>query len=84
MSEPIQPTRSQRAKALAQAARERIFRSFTNADASRAVVPFESARAEDCTRLEERSENEPAMAESYIRGRNHEIRKEKARRVAPA
>ncbi len=66
INEPIEPARAQRAKALAQAARDRIFRSFTNADAARAVVQFEFARGEDCSRTEERSGNKPATAEDYI------------------
>jgi hypothetical protein len=48
---------------LAKAARDRIFRSFTNADATSAAVPFELARVEDCSRPEERSGNEPATNE---------------------
>src|SRR5262245_4627265 len=49
INDPIKPARAQGAKALAQAARERILRSFTNADAiaaARAEVPVEFARAE--------------------------------------
>jgi 1-acyl-sn-glycerol-3-phosphate acyltransferase len=65
IDEPIEPALAQRANALAQAARDRIFRSFTNADAARAVVPFEFSRAEDCSRSKERSGNEPATAEDY-------------------
>jgi lyso-ornithine lipid O-acyltransferase len=84
INEPIEPARAQWAKALAQTARERIFRSFTNADAARAVVPFEFTRAEDCSRSEERGGKEPARAQDYIRGRNHESGREKTGRIAPA
>jgi 1-acyl-sn-glycerol-3-phosphate acyltransferase len=71
ISEPIKPARAQRAKVLAHLARERIFRSFVNADAiaaARAEVPIEFARAEACPRSEERAGNEPATAEDYIVG----------------
>jgi hypothetical protein len=53
INEPIEPSHAQRSKALAQAARDRIFRSFTNVDAARLAVPFEIARVEDCSRPEE-------------------------------
>jgi lyso-ornithine lipid O-acyltransferase len=69
INEPINPARAQRAKVLAQAARDRIFRSFANADAisaARAEVPVEFARAEACPQPEERTGNEPATAEDYI------------------
>ena len=69
INEPINPTRAQRAKVLAQAARDRIFRSFANADAisaARAEVPVEFARAEACPQPEGRAGNEPATAEDYI------------------
>ena len=71
INEPIKPARAQRAKVLAQMARERIFRSFANADsiaAAQAEVPVEFARAEACPRSEERAGNEPATAEDYIVG----------------
>src|SRR5262245_28828425 len=71
INEPIKPTRALRAKVLAQMARERIFRSFANADsiaAARAEVPVEFARAEACPQSEERAGNEPATAEDYIVG----------------
>ncbi|HZF41073.1 MAG TPA: lysophospholipid acyltransferase family protein [Blastocatellia bacterium] len=71
IDEPIKPARAQRANLLARAARERIFRSFANADAiaaARAEVPIEFARAEVCSRPEERPGNEPATAEDYIVG----------------
>jgi fibronectin type 3 domain-containing protein len=84
INEPIEPSHAQRSKALAQAARDRIFRSFTNVDAARAAIPFELARVEDCSRPEERSRNEPATAEDSIRGRNHESGREEAGRIAPA
>src|SRR5262249_51420870 len=66
ISEPIKPARAQRSKVLAHLARERIFRSFANADAiaaARAEVPIEFARAEACPRSEERAGNDPATAE---------------------
>jgi 1-acyl-sn-glycerol-3-phosphate acyltransferase len=69
INEPINPSRAQRAKVLAQAARDRIFRSFANADAisaARAEVPVEFARAEACPQQEEWTRNEPATAEDYI------------------
>jgi 1-acyl-sn-glycerol-3-phosphate acyltransferase len=69
INEPINPARAQRAKVLAQAARDRIFRSFANAEAisaARAEVPVEFARAEACPQPEERTGNEPATAEDYI------------------
>jgi len=71
INEPIKPARAQRAKALAQTARERIFRSFANADAisaARAEVPVEFARAEACLQPEELTRNEPVTAEDYIVG----------------
>jgi 1-acyl-sn-glycerol-3-phosphate acyltransferase len=69
INEPINPSRAQRAKVLAQAARDRVFRSFANADAisaARAEVPVEFARAEACPQPEEWTGNEPATAEDYI------------------
>src|SRR5215475_14791292 len=69
INEPIKPARARRAKVLAQIARERIFRSFANADAisaARAEVPVEFARAEACPQPEGRPGNEPATAEDYI------------------
>jgi lyso-ornithine lipid O-acyltransferase len=69
INEPINPSRAQLAKELAQAARDRIFRSFANADAisaARAEVPVEFARAEPCPQQEEWTRNEPATAEDYI------------------
>jgi len=69
IDEPINPSRAQRAKVLAQAARDRIFRSFANADAilaARAEVPVEFARAEACPQPDEWTRNEPATAEDYI------------------
>jgi 1-acyl-sn-glycerol-3-phosphate acyltransferase len=71
IDESIKPARAQRAKILAQVARERIFRSFANADAisaARAEVPIEFARADACSHSEERTGNEPATAEDYIVG----------------
>ena len=71
IDEPIKPARAQRAKVLAQMARERIFRSFVNADAiaaARAEVPVEFARAEAGPRSEERAGNEPATVEDYVVG----------------
>jgi 1-acyl-sn-glycerol-3-phosphate acyltransferase len=71
INEPIKPARSQRAKVLAQVARERILRSFANAEAiaaARTEVPVEFARAEAGPRLEELSGNEPTTAEHYIFG----------------
>ena len=71
INEPIAPARAQRANALAQTARERIFRSFTNADdeaSAHAKVPFEFARAEHCSRSEERNGNENATAMDLIIG----------------
>jgi 1-acyl-sn-glycerol-3-phosphate acyltransferase len=71
INETITPARAQRANALAQMARERIFRSFTNADdeaSAHAKVPFEFARAEDSSRPEERDANEKATAMDLIIG----------------
>jgi hypothetical protein len=71
INETIAPARARRAKALAEMARERIFRSFTNADneaPATAKVPFEFARAEDCSRPEEREGNEKATALDLIIG----------------
>ena len=71
IDESIKPARAQRAKVLARVARERIFRSFANADAisaARAEVPIEFARADACPHSEERTGNEPATAEDYIVG----------------
>ncbi len=71
IDESIKPARAQRAKVLARMARERIFRSFANADAiaaARAEVPIEFARADACPHSEERTGNEPATAEDYIVG----------------
>ena len=69
IDESIKTARSQRAKVLARVARERIFRSFANADAiaaARAEVPVEFARADARAQPEERTGNEPATAEDYI------------------
>lgn len=71
IDESIKPARAQRAKDLARVARERIFRSFANADAisaARAEVPIEFARADACPHSGERTGNEPATAEDYIVG----------------
>jgi lyso-ornithine lipid O-acyltransferase len=71
INESIKPARAQRAKVLAQLARERVFRSFANADAisaARAEVPIEFAKAETGPQPEERPGNEPATAEDYIVG----------------
>jgi 1-acyl-sn-glycerol-3-phosphate acyltransferase len=71
INEPIKPERAQKANVLARMARERIFRSFANADAiaaARAEVPVEFARAEACLRPEERHGNEPTTAEDYMLG----------------
>jgi 1-acyl-sn-glycerol-3-phosphate acyltransferase len=71
INESIKPARAQRAKVLAQLARERVFRSFANADAisaARAEVPVEFAKAEAGPQPEERNGNEPATAEDYMVG----------------
>jgi 1-acyl-sn-glycerol-3-phosphate acyltransferase len=71
IDEPLNPARPQRAITLAGVARERIFRSFTNAENSalaRAEVPFEFARAEALSRSEERDGNEKATALDLIIG----------------
>lgn len=71
IDESIKPARAQRAKVLARVARERIFRSFANADAiaaARAEVPIEFARADACAHSQERNGNEPATAEDYMVG----------------
>ncbi len=71
INEPIKPVRGQRAKDLAEAARERVFRSFTNADeiaAARAEVPIEFARAETTPGSEDRIGNEPGTAADFIVG----------------
>ena len=56
INEPIKPARPLRANALAGAARERIFKSFADADAIASIlaeVQIEFAEAEACSRLEE-------------------------------
>lgn len=71
INEPIKPARLQRANVLAQAARERILRSFANAEAiaaARAEVPVEFARAEAALPPEEWPGNEPTTAEDYMLG----------------
>ena len=71
IDQSIKPARAQRAKDLARLARERIFRSFANADAisaARAEVPIEFARADACPHSGEQTGNEPATAEDYIVG----------------
>lgn len=71
IDESIKTARAQRAKVLARVARERIFRSFANADAiaaARAEVPVEFARADAGPQPEERAGNEPATPEDYIVG----------------
>lgn len=71
INEPIKPARAQRAKVLAQAAHERIFRNFTNADAAifaRAKVPFEFARAETPSLSEEQDGSENATAMDLMAG----------------
>jgi 1-acyl-sn-glycerol-3-phosphate acyltransferase len=71
INEPIKPARAQRAKVLAQAAHESIFRNFTNADAAvfaRAKVPFEFARAETPSRSEEQGGSENATATDLMVG----------------
>jgi len=74
INEPLQPVREQRAKALAEAARERVFRSFMNADAiaaARAEVPVEFARAEMTPQSSQKIGqigNENATAEDFIVG----------------
>ena len=71
INEPINPTRAQRAKVLAQAARERVFRSFANADAisaARAEVPVEFARAEVHSQSDGKTGNEATTAADYIIG----------------
>jgi lyso-ornithine lipid O-acyltransferase len=71
IDQSIKPARAQRAKDLARLARERIFRSFANADAisaARAEVPIEFARADACPHSGEQTRNEPATAEDYIVG----------------
>jgi 1-acyl-sn-glycerol-3-phosphate acyltransferase len=68
INEPIKPVRKQRAKALAEAARERVIRSFANADeiaAARAEVPVEFAKAEA---TDDRAENENKTAADFIVG----------------
>src|SRR5215510_10001835 len=69
IDEPIEPVRARRAKALAEVARERIFRSFTNAEAiaaARAEVPVEFARAESHSQTDELTGNEIVTAADYI------------------
>jgi len=71
INEAIKPARARRAKALAQVARDRILRDFTNADAiaaARAEVPVEFARAEDHPRPDGHPGNETATAADYIIG----------------
>src|SRR5262245_5026815 len=71
IDEPIKTSRARRANDLAQAARERILRSFTNADAiaaARAEVPVEFARADDHSRSDEQTVKEPSTAADYIIG----------------
>jgi len=69
INEPIEPDRARRAKAFAEVARERIFRSFTNAEAiaaARAEVPVEFARAESHSQTDELTGNETVTAADYI------------------
>ena len=71
INEPIKPAHGLRAKALAQLARERILRSFTNAEAiaaARAEVPVEFARAEGHYSSNEPAGNETVTAADYIIG----------------
>jgi 1-acyl-sn-glycerol-3-phosphate acyltransferase len=71
IDESIKPARAQRAKDLARLARERIFRSFANADAisaARAEVLIEFARADACPHSGGPTGNEPATAEDYMVG----------------
>jgi lyso-ornithine lipid O-acyltransferase len=71
INEPIKPVRAQRARDLARVARERILRSFTNADAiaaARAEVPVEFARAEDHSQSDGQTGIETATAADYIIG----------------
>lgn len=71
INESVKPARAQRAKALAEAARERVFRSFTNADAiaaARAEVPIEFAKAEANSRADEQTGNENATEADFIVG----------------
>src|SRR5262245_62041969 len=71
INEAIKPARARRAKALAQVARDRILRDFTNADAiaaARAEVPVEFARAEDHPRPDGPAGNQTATAADYIIG----------------
>jgi 1-acyl-sn-glycerol-3-phosphate acyltransferase len=71
INEPIKPARPQRAKVLAHAAREKIFRNFTNGDAAafaRVKVPFEFARADVPSRSEEQDGSENASVMDLIVG----------------
>lgn len=71
IDQSIKSERAQRAQDLARLARERIYRSFANADAisaARAEVPIEFARADACPHSGEQTGNEPATAEDYIVG----------------
>jgi len=71
IDEPIKPDRARGAKALAQVARERILRNFTNADAiaaARAEVPVEFARAEVHSQSDGKTGNEATTAADYIIG----------------
>jgi 1-acyl-sn-glycerol-3-phosphate acyltransferase len=70
INEPIEPVRARRAKALAQIARERILRSFMNAEAiaaASAEVPVEFARAEDHS-TDGMTGNETSTAADYLIG----------------
>ncbi len=61
INEPVKPVRAHGAKALAEMARERVFRSFANADAiadARAEVPVEFARAEANSRSDEQPDEQ--------------------------
>jgi len=71
INEPVKPARGQRAKALAETARESVFRSFTNADAiaaARAEVPIEFAKAEANSGSDEQTLTETATEADFVVG----------------
>jgi len=69
INEPIEPNRALGAQSLAELARERIYRSFANADAiaaARAEVPVEFARAETELEGDQQIGNEAVTPADFI------------------
>jgi hypothetical protein len=69
INEPIKPNRALGPQSLAELARERVYRSFANADtvaAARAEVPVEFARAETKLESDEQIGNEAVTPADFI------------------